>query len=99
MAICKDCIHYEVCECEDILIRVPEWVNKVEDYCGCFKPKADYVEVKYGKWIMSPHQTISKIGRVINVTTNQCSVCGRWNGRSKPNFCPKCGANMKGGAE
>ena len=45
MSTCKDCLHYEVCECEDCLIRAPEWVNKVEDFCGCFKPKADYVEV------------------------------------------------------
>ncbi|MEE1139573.1 MAG: hypothetical protein U0M02_13940 [Acutalibacteraceae bacterium] len=45
MSTCKDCLHYEVCECEDCLIRVPEWVNKVEDFCGFFKPKADYVEV------------------------------------------------------
>ena len=45
MTTCKDCLHYEVCECEDCLIRVTEWVDKVEDYCGCFKPKADVVEV------------------------------------------------------
>ena len=108
MSTCKDCIHEDICrENKKLKIEIYDggWLDKprycdfVEQICPNFKPQADYVEVKNGEWIISPHQTISKRGRVINVTTNQCSVCGRWNGRSKPNFCPNCGAKMKGGAE
>ncbi len=42
---CKDCVHYEVCETH-------ERVNRIKaNLCGLFKNKADYAEVKHGKWI------------------------------------------------
>lgn len=101
MSTCKDCLHYEVCECEDILIRVPEWVNKVEDYCGCFKPQADYVEVRCGEWI----KTEEPLGWQ-DVDCVECSVCHEswvvdedYDFLEDWNFCPNCGAKMKGGAE
>jgi hypothetical protein len=103
MSTCKDCLHYEVCECEDCLICVPEWVNKVEDFCGCFKPKADYVEVRYGYNKTSMHP----------VDEFWCSECGfccadytetkydedgdyTYSCECQFSYCPRCGAKMDG---
>lgn len=36
-------------------------------------------------------------GRCIQYKTYTCDVCGKSNGRKKSNFCPNCGARMKGG--
>ena len=36
-------------------------------------------------------------GRRIQYKTYTCDVCGKSNGRHKSNFCPNCGAKMKGG--
>ena len=53
------------------------------------------IEPKRGKWI----EDICKYDRAYHF---KCSVCGEWNGLSveewnwKPNFCPNCGARMKG---
>ena len=101
MSTCKDCLHYDVCECEDCLIRVPEWVNKVEDFCGCFKPIADYVEVKHGYW----KQTKEPLG-VHDVDCIECSVCGEswildedWSFEEHTEYCHyciNCGAKMDG---
>ena len=52
-----------------------------------------------GEWIERDCITESKRGRTIHYSTQKCSVCGKWNGRHKTNFCPNCGAKMKGGAE
>ena len=42
MSTCKDCLHYDVCEA----LENGNGVKKVHPIqCGCFKPKADYVEV------------------------------------------------------
>lgn len=52
-------------------------------------------EPKSGKWI----KDICEYDRVYHF---KCSVCGEWNGLSveewnwTPNFCPNCGARMKG---
>ena len=56
----------------------------------------DVEEVKHGEWIAKPSAHISKKGRVIHYDRYKCSVCGVWNGRHKPNYCPKCGAKMDG---
>lgn len=77
MSTCKDCLHYEVCECEDCLIRVPEWVNKVEAFCGCFKNKADYVEVVRkpikgyeGYYEVDPFGRVYSVDRIVPVEDN-----------------------------
>ena len=93
MSTCNNCIHSSVCT----PYNTPndEYPN-IGD-CPHFKDKADYVEVKYGEW-----KEVNQTGigvRHIRYTTKQCSICGYWNGRKKTNFCPNCGANMKGGAE
>lgn len=55
---------------------------------------ADVVEVVHGEW-----REVDQTGRNprhIQYTTKQCSVCGYWNGRRKTNYCPNCGADMRG---
>lgn len=95
MANCKDCLHSEACK--KILIAafpyVPaEEIEKVscrESDCKTFKPAADVVEVKHGRWITR------------NKGQNnwcECSVC---NTVGSPFWkcCPMCEAKMDGGAE
>ena len=60
---------------------------------------AGYRKQSEGEWIDRDCITESKRGRTIHYATHQCSICGKWNGRHKTNFCPNCGAKMKGGAE
>lgn len=59
-------------------------------------PTADVAEVKHGEWIEKDCITESNRGRIIHYVTNKCSVCGKWNGRHKSNYCPNCGAKMDG---
>ena len=61
--------------------------------------KMGYRKQSDGEWIDRDCITESKRGRTIHYATHQCSICGKWNGRHKTNFCPNCGAKMKGGAE
>lgn len=53
-------------------------------------PAADVVERKHGKWVEKPF---------LLGTTNECSLCGNYYGmpHGKFNFCPNCGADMRGG--
>ena len=51
-----------------------------------------------GAWI-THHCTnggTSPRGRTIIYKTYTCDACGTSNGRHKTNFCPNCGAKMKG---
>ena len=86
MAICTDCIHFDVCR--DATIPNPEYKGPVADKskeCRHFKNKADFEEVKHGRWID------------IDPLEWDCSVCGysvkRWNSTT---YCPHCGAKMDG---
>lgn len=56
----------------------------------------DVREVKRGHWIAKASTHTSKRGRLIHYHTFKCSVCGKWNGRHNTEFCPKCGADMRG---
>lgn len=53
---------------------------------------ADVRPVVRGRWIEKPY---------LLGTTNVCSVCGENYGmpHGKYNFCPSCGADMRGGSE
>lgn len=99
MSTCKDCLHYDVCQALEEYNDIPKVHPK---QCGCFKPKADYVEVKYGKW----EEIQGEIGNPFNnqvvdtIDLFVCSVCNEiFDVSETRNFCPKCGAKMKGGAE
>ena len=54
------------------------------------KKAADVRPVVRGRWIGKPY---------LLGTTNVCSVCGENYGmpHGKYNFCPNCGADMRGG--
>ena len=97
METCYDCIHSSVCT---------PYNTPNDDYpnigdCPHFKDKANYVEVKFGEWI----KTEEPLGWQ-DVDCVECSVCHEswivdedYDFSEYWNFCPNCGANMKGGAE
>ena len=55
-------------------------------------PSADVAEVRHGEW---------KLYGEPPWYVRECSECGEkwhhWQGYSMPNFCPNCGADMRGG--
>lgn len=63
--------------------------------------EVEFVKRKKGKW--TPHIKKSReyIGTIfVNVKYDYwvCDICGYWVGNGKPtyNFCPNCGADMRG---
>jgi hypothetical protein len=94
---CKDCVHYEACkdmysgysldfdDCDFTLDCID---------MGIFKNKADFVEVKHGRW-----------ERCIDWEYDFCcSECGDFATLGEYNnhdvltdFCPNCGADMRKG--
>lgn len=72
-----------------------EWdIVKVEHIKNA--PAADVVEVVHGEWIITHdfddcYEAMRPLGRVV-----RCSVCGYPTGHVKTNFCPECGADMRG---
>ena len=88
MSTCKDCLHYEVCQ-----YHITEETDMTVNECSHgFKNKADYVEVKKGKW---------EEERWCDNFQHNCSLCHktvRVHPRSvEYKYCPYCGARMKGG--
>lgn len=52
----------------------------------------DVVEVKYGEWLEVDDGIDIGSGKHL-----ECSICGKWKkDRIKSNYCPNCGANMRG---
>lgn len=51
-----------------------------------------------GKWIIHncTNGKASPKGRTIIYKIYTCDLCGKSNGRHKTNYCPNCGAKMKG---
>ena len=50
-----------------------------------------------GEWVVTYYTTTSKRGRVIANAKYVCPECKHSNGRKRSNYCPNCGASMKGG--
>lgn len=72
MASCKDCIHYSVCG----------YVEFQDLECKQFKPTADVVEVKHGKWdYIATHDCFS------------CNIC-KFDSDVAMKYCGGCGAKM-----
>ena len=89
---CKDCFHRKVCNNKTKIVKVNSrtWLYHlecadVEKYCDNFKNKADYAEVKHGKWKISGNE-------------KECSVCGfvYYSKNDKWNGCPNCLSKMDG---
>lgn len=69
------------------------WTSQFEALMGI--PAADVRPVRRGKWSKELHPR-TKYNQF------RCSVCGKFSGQDeegwiwKPNFCPSCGADMRG---
>ncbi len=84
---CRDCIHCEVCD----FISITNDIT-IAKSCDYFKNKADYAEVKHGKWIVT--KTEFGWNCCEYPTEYKCSVCGRTEKREEL-YC-HCGAKMDG---
>ena len=97
---CEDCdsrkiskgkMVYDIGDAPCRACGVGDVLDDVEDF-----PAADVVERKHGKWIGIPSKTVSKRNRTIHSMVYICPLCRYSNGRRKSNFCPNCGADMRG---
>ena len=86
---CEQCLCGLVCS-PSTLHNMYE--NKAEN-CPYFKNKADFIEVKHGRWI-DDIQTITTVAGVDynGLVGYKCSICGRREGSKEP-YC-NCGAKM-----
>lgn len=86
MAECKECLYYEVCP-------LGLAIKGSTGTCLKFKNKADFIEVKHGRWI-DDIQTITTVAGVDynGIVGYKCSICGRREGSKEP-YC-NCGAKM-----
>lgn len=64
-------------------------VDDIEKYVK-EAPTADVAERKKGKWIFNPTDAIEMM-----FTKPKCSECG-FESADGGNFCPNCGADMRG---
>jgi len=79
---CKDCIHFPVCFKSD---------NADSDYADMCKQKL--LPTPKGKWEIAYGDHIRAGLRPIMYACGVCGIVG-----SQTNFCPNCGADMRGGA-
>jgi hypothetical protein len=105
MATCYDCIHCEACsDAGDAgYSSLKEDVSK----CKHFKNKADFVEVKHGRFVKN-ERNIPKMrefhekGKALSMNEKSifytCSECGEWISLSQK-YCSECGAIMDGRSE
>lgn len=74
--------------CVGMTIKACQAESRSGNSCGKCKAKRlhskGYRKVERGEWI--PYST----------TMMECSVCKRHTPRHRYNFCPKCGADMRG---
>ena len=98
---CKDCIHNCMCGQKEDLVQIDDCnlaefgkCENVEMLCEAFKNKADFVEVRHGKWL----DVIEEVNNTCAGITfkgfvgYKCSLCGRQEIRKEP-YC-HCGAKM-----
>lgn len=87
MATCKECLHFDVCYMvEHYGVDIEE--DRQEYDCHQFKDKANYEEVKHGRWIWKDFWHNGSYALC-------CSECLETEGaRETANYCPNCGARM-----
>ena len=89
---CKDCVHFDVCfYYGEKAIR--DNTPNAEIGCDNFKNKADYAEVKHGKW--SYEYSSNALCGTDATYDWVCSVCKEMSVDDTA-FCPNCGAKMDG---
>lgn len=96
---CKDCIHEKIC----VITAFPEAFENTKwekEPCDHFKNKADYVEVKHGKWILE-YGTYGKI--ICSECKNEAPITNKRDGSLQLQtlyvhspYCHNCGAKMDG---
>ena len=62
----------------------------------CINQFADAAPVRHGRWIVTVYTTVSKRKGIISNKKFACSECAYSNGRKQSNYCPNCGADMRG---
>ena len=87
MSVCKDCIHYEIC---DKYVAPNESFPEV-DGCKAFKAKTDVVEVRHGEWVKKDLNNPLYESK----QAPHCSICGEMS-FIRYKYCPNCGAKMDG---
>lgn len=92
---CKECLHCEVCMQESLATDISPYIdysirNDVEKECENFIDEDNVVEVRRGEWIRDEWSCF--------YPRYNCSVCGNGCMRIgvQTNFCPNCGADMRG---
>lgn len=93
--ICKDCVHYELCEDWFEQIKEEGLVTgeRSQQQCESFKNKADFVKVKHGEWVYWQPDGTNHLW--------VCSVCNAAIVTPMPfvakhiAFCEHCGADMR----
>jgi hypothetical protein len=81
---------------EDEYIKNVAFSENIKDLCPQFKNKADFVEVKHGRWKSEMRERCDWRGKKQNYyQPNSCSVCHEAVVERTP-YCPYCGAKMDG---
>ena len=97
MAICKDCVHYEVCM-DFTTLKESEFCqnyDKQEDLCDYFKNKSDVVEVKRGEWFVDDFPKQGKKFIICSECRSVIDCNVTYIDENEYDYCPYCGADMK----
>lgn len=93
-AVCKECIHCEVCDYWEKEAYPNDCEYNDGEPCEYFKSAADVAPVtKQGKWIPNPIMVSDLDGDWIALELH-CSLCNRLT-YHKEKYCPECGAQME----
>ena len=88
---CENCLHHSACKVNSEYVPTP---------CRAFEDKAGYRKQREGEWIKTEtNYTCSKCNFNVISWSGEYDGYERERGISLMNFCPNCGAKMKGGAE
>ena len=99
MAMCKDCVHVEVCCEKNLHVAVgmniiPRFKYKrIEQECKNFKDRSRFVELSHAEWVEDEDMYGDPIYRCSNC--NEHFVLEEGNPTDNCySYCPNCGAKM-----